>query len=385
MPLSYVSPDQVNAFIPFDTPIPANTVVPLVLKNSVGSTTYNIRLLRNAPGIFTLNGAGTGPAILLTSDQRAVTTVGPQDSIVFYATGLGPVDGLGHPSDNLVVYLGEQWTPVQSVATIPSLPGIYQVQVNAGVLATDRLYLLSSGWQSNIVDVPIRPGSNAANVSGTIDGLYPSSNAFFTLPFCTSDDGTGPPCSSGQDLSVMLHAGSFNVAFDILPTSTFFYVAAVGEAGSALILINPASGKYSATINVPDSGPERIGNFQPYNISLWDYSSCASVSAVCSLLPGGIVPPSRLSPFWLQATQSLPVPTDIPDKGNDLNWIFQSTGSVTGSHFTIDAQNNTNLSKFGGFKQVPYGPFDKRTSTFKLYVDGRLIATKDLPYTVTHR
>ena len=59
-PLFYVSPSQINALIPVETAIPANTVVPLVVTAPGGSITYNIRLTRNAPGIFTRNAAGTG-------------------------------------------------------------------------------------------------------------------------------------------------------------------------------------------------------------------------------------------------------------------------------------------------------------------------------------
>lgn len=128
---------------------------------------------------------------------------------MFYATGLGPVDASGRLTDSFDVYLGERKGQISSAAPISGLPGVYQVQVTAPTfLATDRLYVLSGGWQSNIVDVLIRAGSNTANVSGAIYGLYPSSNPFFTLPMCTSDDPNAPPCSSGQDLGVMLHAGS---------------------------------------------------------------------------------------------------------------------------------------------------------------------------------
>src|SRR5205807_7701033 len=48
-PLFYVSPTQINALIPFETAIPANTVVPVVVTAPGGTITYNIRLTRNAP------------------------------------------------------------------------------------------------------------------------------------------------------------------------------------------------------------------------------------------------------------------------------------------------------------------------------------------------
>ena len=51
----------------------------------------------------------------------------------------------------------------------------------------------------------------------------------------------------------------------------------------------------------------------------------------------------------------------------------------------MDDQNNSTLSNFGAFVQVPYGPFATGTSTFKLYVDGKLVASKDLPYLIYNR
>jgi hypothetical protein len=40
------------------------------------------------------------------------------------------------------------------------------------------------------------------------------------------------------------------------------------------------------------------------------------------------------------------------------------------------------LSTLGGIVQVPLGPFMTRLSTFKLYVDGAQVASKDLNYVV---
>lgn len=382
--LSYISPDQVNALIPFETAIPANTVVPLVLTNAIASVTYNIRLMRTSPGVFTLNGAGTGRGII-SNPEGLAAVVGGYDYL-FYATGLGPVGASGRLTDSFDVYLGEGKAQVSLAAPISGLPGVYQVRVTApDFVVTDRLFLISGGWQSNIVDVPIRATSNAINVTGTIDGLYPSSDPYFTLPPCTTDDPDAPPCAPGQDLSVMLHAGTFSVAYDLGPPSAefapFHTIAAVGEAGGVVITVDE-SGAYSASVVVP-AAATRTGDFSNSGASLWDYLSCSPTSAVCLPFPANHVPPSRLSPWWLQATQSLPAP-NLPSSSG-LNGIFRVPVSLTGSHFVIDAQNNAGLSKFGGFVPVPYGPSDKRVSTFKLYVDGKLVATKDVPYTVVHR
>jgi hypothetical protein len=80
--------------------------------------------------------------------------------------------------------------------------------------------------------------------------------------------------------------------------------------------------------------------------------------------------------------QALPAPSTL---GEAPNAFTQTSGAVSGSHFAVDAQNNSALSKFGGIVQVPYGPFDLLGSTFTLYVDGVAVAAKSLPYVPAYR
>src|SRR5205085_5683527 len=129
----------------------------------------------------------------------------------------------------------------------PGFAGIYQLNVTAPVPATDRLYLRSGGYQSNITDVGIRAGANTTNVTGSIDGLYPSSDPFFTLPPCVGDEPSGP-CSVGQAFSIILHAGSFSVSLDIVPSARPFDIAAVGVGGGSIISIDPAAGTYTGSV-----------------------------------------------------------------------------------------------------------------------------------------
>ena len=80
--------------------------------------------------------------------------------------------------------------------------------------------------------------------------------------------------------------------------------------------------------------------------------------------------------------QAIPTPNAA---GTAPNGIVQTSGTLSGSHFAIDAQNNTALSKFGGIVQVPWGPFNLLGSTFTLYVDGVAITAKSLPYVPAYR
>ena len=381
-PMLFVSANQVNALIPFEATIPANNVVPVMVTSPGGSVTYNIRLTRDAPAIFTRNGAGTGRAFVFDPKFQAVDTIAAQDVVVLYAAGLGPADSSGHAADEVEVYIGDRKAQVLFAGLAPGLPGIYQLNVMAPAPATDRLYLRSGGWQSNIVDIGIRSGANTANVTGTIDGLYPSSDPFFTLPPCVGDDPVGP-CGAGETFSFMLHAGSFSVSFDILPPSPSagaFAVAAVGEAGGSIISIDPVAGTYTASVTTITTAASH-GDYSGTNLQVLDYLSCNN--AVCQPFPGMVIPATRIDPFWARATQQLPPPnTTVPASPNAL---LQASGNLNGSRLVVDGQTNSTLSKFGGIVQVPFGPFDKRVSTFKLYVDGKLVASKDFPYGVVHR
>ena len=83
----------------------------------------------------------------------------------------------------------------------------------------------------------------------------------------------------------------------------------------------------------------------------------------------------------------MPDTTPMPNATAPSNGtaLFQASGNLAGSHFVVDSQNNTTLSRFGGIVQVPLGPYLFGMSTFRLYVDGRMVAAKTLPYSVVSR
>jgi uncharacterized protein (TIGR03437 family) len=386
-PLLYVSPTQINVLIPATVTIPANTVVPVVVSSSsTASATYNIRLTRNAPAIFTRNGNGTGRALVFDAAFSAVDTLKSQDTVILYATGLGPTDASGKLTDLVTVMIGERAAQVSFAGLAPGFPGIYQLNVVVPVPATDRLYLSSGGWISNITDIGIAPGANTTNLTGSIKGLYPSTDPYFTLPRCVSDDPAAPPCSNGQSFSVMLNAATYTVGFDIVPSAAPFDVAAVGPGFATVFTLDPATHTFRGNIATV-SRAAALGDFAATGWTLWDYASCTAPNAVCLGFPGNLIPPSRLDPKWLQSTATMPAPNGpvsvfgpVPANGTSA-----FLGAWNGSRFALDASVSQVVTTLGSFVQVPYGPFDKATSTFKLYVDGKLVASQDVPYTVTSR
>jgi len=378
--LRYVSPTQVNALVPFEVAIPTNTVVPLVITSGGGSGSYNIRLTRDAPAIFSQDGSGLGLAMVFDGKFNPVGTVHQNEVLILYAAGLGPVDGSGRVVDPVEVYLGERKAQVLFAGLAPGISGVYQLNVIAPTLATDRLYLRSGGWQSNIVYIVTQAGTNTMNATGSIDGLYPSSDPNYPRVPCNNSEAFAP-CGS-ETLSIMLHAGTFSTSFDIVPSASPFDVAAVGEAGGVIISINPAAGTYTASVTTVTI-PARQGDFSGSVVPLWDFISCDPTTAVCFPFPGpSSLPASRISPFWSKAMQALPTPNAT---GEAPNAFTQTSGSLSGSHFAIDAQHNTALSNFGGIVQVPYGPYNLLGSTFTLYVDGIAVTAKSLPYIPANR
>jgi hypothetical protein len=289
--------------------------------------------------------------------------------------------------DDVEVYIGERRAQVLFAGLAPGLPGIYQLNVMSPPPATDRIYIRSGGWQSNIVNIGIRTGTNTANVQGTIDGLYPSSQPGYPnapLRPCVGDNDPGPcgPAVVSDSASIMLHAGIFTVSFDIVPGAGPFSVAAVGEAGGAVISIDPAAGTYTASITTLTPAAAH-GDFSSSIVPLWDYISCDWKGALCQQFPNSQIPPSRTDPYWARTTQMLPAPNtaSVASASSSL----QVSGSLGGARFAVDAQNNSTLSTFGGVVQIPYGPFEVGVSTFSLYVDGRLVVTRDLPYLLVQR
>jgi uncharacterized protein (TIGR03437 family) len=385
--LLYVSPKQINLVIPLDTVIPENTVVPLIVSSGgFVSRPYNLRLLHHAPAIFTRNGIGTGRALLFDGDSQPVDTVSPGNIVTLYATGLGPTAGKSEKVvEDVEVYLGERRADVVFAGLASGLTGFYRIGVSAPVLATDRLYLRSGGWQSNITEIGIRGGTNVSGVTGSIDGVYPSSDVSIGVA-------TG--------FALMLHVGTFSTSLDITPSAGPFDIAAVGEGGGAIISIDPTAscendsgatsrGKYAASISTVTPDGAR-GDFSGSIYPLWDYSTCDPAGWACLAFPLSTIPEPRLGRFWTAATQALPGANALTSAG--ANAFLQGSGCLAdlvpaagGSHLVIDAQSNRLFSVFGGFQQLALGPSSTRVSTFKLYVDGVRIASKDLSYKAPYR
>jgi uncharacterized protein (TIGR03437 family) len=90
-PVLYVAATQVNTIVPYQ--VAGRTMTRIVVEHrGVVSAAVEVRVVDSAPGIFTLNGSGSGPGAILNQDNTVNTanTPAPRGGvIVIYATGEG--------------------------------------------------------------------------------------------------------------------------------------------------------------------------------------------------------------------------------------------------------------------------------------------------------
>jgi uncharacterized protein (TIGR03437 family) len=388
-PLNYVSPYQVNALVPFDAASLTGTqkaTVPVVVTTPSGtSPAFNVTLTRNAPAIFTKNAAGTGDALVFDAYFQPVTAVGT-GAIVIYATGLGPTNppaSTGNPGasaeplnrvvDPLSVVLGQNTATILFAGLAPGMQGVYQLNLAPNPALGNTLSLSQGSYASNLVTVPVAGGTNVANATASIDGLYPASG-----PIAAQYGGKATSGAIG--LSALLLAGTFTSSFDILPTAKPFQVFATVTAPNstgnvfAVIAIDAGNNTWQATYTVPAT-PSRF----------WDFSSASGWGIVMDFLsgypfPGNVIPMSRVDPIAATAISILPQANSPVTTG--ANSAFFSSGTLPPDrHFMIGAGFLPQLSNFGGFTNLTHVSGDN-SATFQLFVDNLLVASKSVPFTV---
>jgi uncharacterized protein (TIGR03437 family) len=184
-PLYYISPTQINAqsHTEFEPPVSVSVKVEVQWPDqTLSGTGPNLQLLRFAPGIFTLDANGFGPAAVLRSSDyslicppgRADCTYNPAhvgEAVSIFAVGLGPVDGpwsSGTAASGPVattttpkVWIGSVPATVLYAGVAPGFAGLYQINVLVpGGVAGDNVGLGLSmdstpAGQSNTVSIPV--------------------------------------------------------------------------------------------------------------------------------------------------------------------------------------------------------------------------------------
>jgi hypothetical protein len=258
------------------------------------------------------------------------------------------------------VFIGEAPARVDYAGLAPGLAGVYQLNVVPQQLSTDRVFIRTQGYRSNVASVKIIAGAkNVANASGTIQAIYPL------------DDPSLPPVT----YSPLLVAAKFTARMDILPTAGPFIIAAVGDAATSIITVDPVKGTFDASVTVPTAAA-RVGDYSDAEFRAIDFLTCSGSN--CLPFPNSIIPASRLSPFELMALNQIPLPnTPVPHTATGLLNVHGTVQKA--ATFLIDAQNNPSLSIFAGYLPIP-PPLKSGTTTVKLYIDGVVVASLDIPY-----
>jgi uncharacterized protein (TIGR03437 family) len=137
-PLYSVSPGQINAQLPFECAATGTATVTVTVAGQ--TATQTLALAQASPGIFTMNGSGTGAGVILHADNSPVSAAAPAtagEEVVIYATGLGPttpsfatgaaVNQVNNTTMPVTVTIGGKNATVMSSGLTQGLVGLYQV------------------------------------------------------------------------------------------------------------------------------------------------------------------------------------------------------------------------------------------------------------------
>ncbi|HLH00654.1 MAG TPA: hypothetical protein VKX49_30390 [Bryobacteraceae bacterium] len=362
--LNYVSPQQINALVPYEVSATGMRKIDLVVASQEGtSKPYPIYVNRNAPAIFTRDGAPSGRAHVFDAFFGTVDVLKEQQVVILYATGLGQTDPpvstdvagsvAGRTVDEVEVFAGDQKAEVLYAGLAPGFPGVYQLNIRMQQLWTDRIYLRQGNWISNIAQIAITPRNNATNVRGTISPGYPRADSVI-------------------EWSQVFEEAGFELELDLVPGAHPFIVAAVADSAGWYMIVDPVNIMYRAWMTGPAGAAVVAGDFsgmlpQP----LLDLANG------CTPFGNNVIPAARLDRQYLFLIQML-------RPGEALR-----TGDLTGvSEVAWNLRSPTSLGMvdaFGGFVQIPCGSQASRSTTFKLYVDGKAVDSKTVTYKVANR
>jgi uncharacterized protein (TIGR03437 family) len=192
-PLMWISPTQVNIQIPWEAAGLTQATLTLT-RNELAAQPVTIQLAPVAPGLFTMNGDGTGQAAALIAGASTIAAAAGAfpgsrpaqagEYVSFYGTGLGAVDqpqplvdGQSTPSRDApfqpftpiyyptlqaaTVSIGGQPATVQFAGLAPNLIGVYQINVqipaNAPAGAAVPVQLSIGNVTAPVVTIAIGP------------------------------------------------------------------------------------------------------------------------------------------------------------------------------------------------------------------------------------
>jgi uncharacterized protein (TIGR03437 family) len=261
-PLYYVSSGQTNLQVPWELANQSQTSLTATV-NGQSSPAQTVSLSAFSPGIFTMNGQGTGQGAIIDAisgrllDSSNPATVG-STYVSIYGTGLGPVTN--QPASGAA-------SPTNPLAQTPALPTVTIGGANAPVLFSG----LAPGWVGEYqvnAQVPATSTTGAAvPVAISIGGV--TSNTVLIaaqqVPITTTPgiSSVSPgSASAGQVLTVAINGANFVQGQTLASFGAGISVAGApeGQRGSvtvatpttatATVTIDPAAATGARTVTV---------------------------------------------------------------------------------------------------------------------------------------
>ena len=173
LPLFFASPTQINLQIPPDVAIGAQTIT--VSSPGMPDVSADFKVVRNAPGLFSLQMEGQNYALVLHQDGSLVTPASPAqkgETLTAYATGLGPtvelpLEGIIVPDtpsylviDPVSLQVGTAAYTPQSAIAAPGMVGLnliqFQLDSSAPSGTNIPVYVTVNGVTSNTLNLSIQ-------------------------------------------------------------------------------------------------------------------------------------------------------------------------------------------------------------------------------------
>ena len=355
-PLYYVSSGQVNLLVPWELANQSQASLTATV-NGQTSTAQTVSLAAFSPGIFSMNGQGTGQGAILDTSYKLVDQSNPALAgttyVQIYCTGLGPVanqpaSGGISPSGPLAT------TPTMPVVTIGGLPaqvifsglapgfvGEYQVNalVPAGVAPGDSVPLMISagGRTSNTVTLAVRAGAGVVPQLTSVNPAAGTAGRVVTVLLTASNTGFlagqtlasfGPGISVGgtpegqAGVVTVLSPTTATAALTIDPAAALGPRAVTVATGSQTAA---GTGMFTVTAAPSAMGPLQISSTLPAN-----RATGVAVNQTIQVQFNEGLDPTTVGPstFWLAAGQ-IPIPVKLSYDPARNTVSLVSTGSFS--------------------------------------------------------
>lgn len=363
-PLTYVSPTQINAQVPFEAATGPSTLT--VTTGQGISTPFPIsHLIPTSPGVFKRSDV-LGQALVLTPAFHVANTIRSGDVIIFYATGLGQTNpptatgALGAPAEPLnrlpnlpAVWIGANPAKVLFAGMAPGFP-VYQINVEVPTLpTTDQIYLTTAD-ASDVASITFA-NNNVSNVHASVNLIYPSASSQITY-------------------SPILVVASYSLNMDVSPTARPFQIGVEIDGSNAVstLTVDPTAGTLAGKATVPTAAT-REGDFSNSGLSTLDFTAQGPFPNTQSPFPNNVIPRSRMDPAALTASSNLPSGTASSSDWSIVTYSFSGT-FAPGPSFTFGS--SAPGAQFGGFmttfQDPPSHSIDVGAS---LFVDGVKVAS----------